>query len=274
MSTAAHTGFASRQVLGIPVQAVDYALTLQHIRQWLEPDAGPSPPSGLFHICTVNPEFILETRRNPAFRTVLRHAELNVPDGAGILWALRLQGIRLPARVTGTDLIPYIARLAARQGWRLFLLGAAPGVAEQAARQLCTAHPALQICGTYSGSPADQDWPAIQTQLHRSRPHILLVAFGHPRQDLWIAQHRADLAGMVAMGVGGAFDFLAGHIRRAPPWMQQHGLEWLFRLCLQPRRWRRMIRLPWFVVLVLVQYIRNRVQIWPRRSGMGDERVP
>lgn len=258
MSKAACAGISSHQVLDIPIQAVDYASVLRLICQWLEPDGIQAPPSALFHVCTVNPEFILETRRNAAFRTVLLHAELNVPDGVGILWALRLQGIRLSARVTGTDLIPHIAQRAARHGWRLFLLGAAPGVAAEAARQLCTRYPALQICGTHSGSPADQDWPAIQAKLHRSRPHILLVAFGHPRQDLWIAQHRSDLKGMVAMGVGGAFDFLAGHVQRAPRWMQQHGLEWLFRLCLQPRRWRRMIRLPWFVVLVLMQRFGNR----------------
>ncbi len=257
MRHAERAGLSSYQVLGIPIQAVDYDSTLRLIQRWLETEDVGGPQSLLFHICTVNPEFILEARRNLSFQTVLLHSELNVPDGAGILWALRLQGIRLSARVTGTDLVPHIARLAAQLEWRLFLLGAAPGVAEEAAQHLRDVNPALQICGTHSGSPNAQDWPAIQIKLHRSRPHILLVAFGHPQQDLWIAQHRSDLQGMVAMGVGGAFDFLAGHIRRAPPWMQRHGLEWLFRLYLQPQRWRRMIRLPWFVVLVLMERIRR-----------------
>ncbi len=253
MKQADRIALVSSSVLGIPIHIVDYALTLSLMQQTLEP---PNPSPALFHVCTVNPEFILEARRNPEFRAVLQQADLNVPDGVGVLWALRLQGVRLPSRVTGTDLIPRIACLAAQQGWRLFLLGAAPGVAAEAARHLCRAYPTLQVCGTHSGSPSDQDWPTIRAKLCQSRPHILLVAFGHPRQDLWIARHRADLVGLVAMGVGGAFDFLAGHVRRAPRWMRQNGLEWLFRLYLQPRRWRRMAGLPWFALLVLWHHLR------------------
>lgn len=238
----------AQRILGIPVHPVDYEQALAQIERWLQGD-GAAP---LRHICTVNPEFIMAARADPAFRAALLRAELNVPDGFGILWALRLRGVKLRQRVTGADLIPRLARRAERKAWRLFLLGAGPGVAARAAAQLRRRFPALIVSGVHSGSPAAADWPEIQRLIAASRPHILLVAFGHPRQDLWIEQHRQQLPGLVAMGVGGALDFLAGDVRRAPLWMRERGLEWLFRLGLQPWRWRRMRRLPLFALLALL----------------------
>lgn len=246
---------AMHPVLAVPIHLVDYAQTLRLIQDWL--DTGRDGTQiRMHHICTVNPEFIMAAQNHDAFRAVLQASDLNVPDGFGVILALYLYGLSLPGWVTGTDLIPHLARLAAEKGWRIFLLGARPGVACRAAGNLESWFPGLRICGTHSGSPRDSDWPEIQRRLAESRPHILLVAFGHPRQDLWIAQHREHLVGMVAMGVGGAFDFLAGDIRRAPLWLRRMGLEWLFRLLLQPSRWRRMICLPQFVLLVVWRRLR------------------
>lgn len=242
-------------VLGVPVHPVDYDQTLARIRGWLRPTTASAPV--LRHICTVNPEFIMEARRNRQFHTVLQHTHLNVPDGVGVLWALRRQGIRLTARVTGADLIPRLAQVAAREGWRMFLLGAGPGVAERAAGRLRAANPDLRISGTFMGSPRERDWPAIQRQLRDHASDILLVAFGHPQQDLWIARHQTQLPVSIAIGVGGTFDFLAGDVRRAPLWMRRIGLEWLFRLLLQPSRWRRMSVLPWFALLALIHHRRG-----------------
>jgi N-acetylglucosaminyldiphosphoundecaprenol N-acetyl-beta-D-mannosaminyltransferase len=187
----------------------------------------------------------------------LNRADLRVADGVGVLWAARLLGAPLRERVTGSDGIYAICERAAHQGWRVFLLGAAPGVAERAAARLTARYAGLQVVGTYAGSPVETEWPAIHTRLQEARPHILLVAYGHPRQDLWIDQHRHELPATVAMGIGGALDFVAGVAQRAPLWMRRIGLEWLHRLVRQPWRWRRMTKLPLFALRVLGQKWRS-----------------
>lgn len=138
-------------------------------------------------------------------------------------------------------LVQQLAALAAERGYRIFLLGAAPGVAEQAAAVLQRRHPALLIAGCFAGSPHARHAPFIQQIIAAAQPHILLVAYGHPAQDLWIARHQPVLKIPLAMGVGGVFDYLAGRVPLAPRWMRQLGLEWLFRLMVQPHRWRRII---------------------------------
>ncbi len=244
-------------VLGIPVHPVTRDQVLDQIENWLDPCQAEG--DAVRHICTVNPEFIMTARQYPVFRTVLHESDLNVPDGVGVTWAMRLSLTDRPVvRVTGADLVPHIARAAAMQGWRLLLLGAGPGVAERAAARLRRRCPGLTVRGLHGGAPRAQDWPRVQAELAVFQPHILLVAFGHPQQDVWIAEHRMDLEGMVAMGVGGALDFIAGEIRRAPAWMRRLGLEWLFRLLRQPRRLGRMSRLPTFCGLVLWQILRER----------------
>lgn len=241
-------------ILDVPVHPVDYAGTLALLIAGLDAE-GPAAAGPTRQICTVNPEFIVEARRNGRFRQVLNEAWLNVPDGVGVLRALNLYGCSLTERVTGTDLIPRLAELCAARGWRMFLLGAAPGVGMTAADALAERFPGLEVCGTWSGSPADKDWPVIQRLLADTQPHILLVAFGHPRQDLWIHSHLGNLHSRVAIGVGGAFDFMAGTVPRAPGWMRDRGLEWLYRLLRQPARWRRMLSLPVFVLLVVREWL-------------------
>ena len=233
-------------ILGVPVHRVDVAGTLAQIAAWLA-----APPGPCRQICTVNPEFIVDAGRDPAFAAALGRADLRVPDGVGVLWAARRLGAPLTERVTGSDGIYHLCAAAATHGWRVFLLGARPGVAAQAAATLAARYPGLAVVGTYGGSPADADWPAIRAQLAGARPDLLFVAYGHPRQDLWIDRHRHELPARVAIGVGGAFDFVAGTARRAPRWMQRWGLEWLHRLIRQPWRWRRMVKLPVFVLRVL-----------------------
>ncbi len=258
---AACDAVATVEILGVRVDCVDFAQTLTIMQGWLESRTCPPPDSdgpvacgGAFvtrQICTVNPEFVMHARRDPAFATTLAQADLAVPDGEGLLWAARRQGVPLKERVTGSDGIYRICERAAQVGWTVFLLGAAPGVAATAAARLQALYPGLQVVGTYSGSPAEGDWPLIRAQLQQTSPDILFVAYGHPRQDRWIAQHRHELPVKVALGVGAAFDFVAGVARRAPRWLQRLGLEWLHRLLIQPWRWRRMLALPHFAWLVL-----------------------
>ncbi len=207
---------------------------------------------GLHQIVTVNPEFVMEARRNRAFRRVLAAADLATPDGFGIILAARWRGTPLRGRVTGIDLTERIAAEAARRGWSLFLLGAAPGVAERAAAALQRANPGLRIAGCYAGSPRPADEPPIRERIIAARPDVLLVAYGHPAQDLWIARNQPLLRVPVAIGVGGTFDELAGVVPRAPALVQRLGLKWLYRLIVQPWRWRRiMTAAPLFLWTVL-----------------------
>jgi len=259
-------------ILGTAVDCFDFASTLDQIGDWviarraanaarravLTP--GSAPPAVVplpicRQLCTVNPEFIVDARHDPAFAAVLRRADLRVPDGVGVLWAARLLDQPLRERVTGSDGIYRITARAAQRGWRVFFLGAAPGVAARTADLLRQRYPGLIVAGAYGGSPADADWPAIAGWLESTRPDILFVAYGHPKQDFWIDLHRAELPVAVAIGVGGAFDFVTGVTVRAPRWMQQLGMEWLHRLIRQPWRWRRMIKLPLFAAAVLGQKI-------------------
>jgi len=157
--------------------------------------------------------------------------------------------------VTGADLLEHTAQLAAEYGYRIFLLGAEPGVAAATASRLARRYPMLQLAGTLSGGPQTGAQTSILADLNATQPDILFVAFGSPAQERWIAGLRDELsrAGVcVAVGVGGAFGFMAGRTPRAPYWMQQVGLEWFYRLLRQPWRWRRMLALPRFVLAVIL----------------------
>jgi len=233
-----------RRILGVRVHDVTMEEALRIV-------AGFLAKGGAHQICTVNPEFVMHARRDPAFFRVLEEADLNVPDGVGLLWAGRILRQPLRERVPGVELMEALAVRAAERGWRVFLLGAAEGVADRAAAVLQARYPGLIVAGTFAGSPRPEDAPHILERLRKARPDLLFVAYGAPQQDLWIARYQPELGIPVAMGVGGAFDFIAGVVPRAPRWMREIGLEWLYRLIRQPWRWRRMLALPRFVLAVL-----------------------
>jgi N-acetylglucosaminyldiphosphoundecaprenol N-acetyl-beta-D-mannosaminyltransferase len=174
-------------------------------------------------------------------------------DGIGIVWATRYLGKPAPERVTGTDTLVELAKRFAVQGYRLYLLGAAPGVAEAAGRRLQELAPGLQIAGTYAGSPAPAEKEAILERIRVAQADVLCVAYGAPGQELWIARNLARLPVAVAIGVGGAYDFISGRQRRAPQIMQRAGLEWAYRLYREPWRWRRMLVLPQFMLKVILK---------------------
>jgi len=232
-------------ILGISVDNVTEDAAMQRIAAFLE--AG-----GPHHVVTVNPEFIMEAQHNETFRAVLRAADLATPDGFGLLLAARWLGTPLHGRATGVALVQRIAALAAARGYRLFLLGAAPGVAEQAAAVLRARHPRLHIVGCFAGTPHPRHEPFLRQLIAAARPDVLLVAYGHPRQDLWIARNQPALRVPLAMGVGGVYDYLSGRVPLAPAWVRRIGLEWLYRLVRQPRRWRRiLVAVPFFMWEVL-----------------------
>ncbi len=235
-------------VLGLPVDGLTTSQWLALVERWL----GEEPRRARL-VCTMNPEFIMAARGDVNFRHILQRADLCVADGAGLLWAARRQGASLPGRITGADGLPLLAQRAARHGWRLYLLGAAPGVAERAAAALCARFPGLQIAGTHSGGPAAAQEDDIVARVNASRADLLFVAWGAPLQEKWLARNLPRLQVGMAMGVGGTFDYLAGDVPRAPLWLRRRGLEWLFRLARQPWRLRRMLRLPRFALAVLLE---------------------
>ena len=194
-------------------------------------------------VMTVNVDFLRLSYQDRAFRNLINTADLVVPDGMPLLWASRLLGDALPERVTGVELIEACARLAVARDYSIFLLGAGPGVAQDAAAALTCRYPGLRIAGTYAPPigpfSADEEMRMVR-MIQEVRPDMLFVAFGAPKQDQWIRKNLGRLGVPVCMGCGASLDFLAGRVKRAPLWMQLHGLEWLYRVGQEPTRlWRR-----------------------------------
>lgn len=229
-------------------------------------------------VVTLNPEMLMRTRRDPGLRATLAGASLVTADGVGIVWALRLAGFAIPERVTGIDLAAALLARAGALGYDAFLMGAAEGVAEAAARALQSQSPDVRIAGVWRGDPRPARDVEAVARVRASGARLLLVAYGAPAQELWIARNLRALPGVVAIGVGGALDMLAGRRPRAPRWMRAAGLEWLYRLWREPARWRRMLALPVFVALAATSAVRSRTTRrpvvvtvrgaeWPRWSG-------
>ena len=267
-------------ILGVRVDDSPPDEALAHCARMLR---CPPPASGgrLRQVATVNPEFVMRARQDPEFRALLNGADLATPDGVGITLAARLLGRPLRGRTTGVALTEALAALAAREGYRIFLLGAAPGVAAEAGRVWAARYPGLQIAGAYPGSPAEDEREEIAARISAGAADLLFVAFGAPAQDLWIARNLRALPGVVAIGVGGALDMLAGRTPRAPGWMRAAGLEWLYRLWREPARWRRMLALPAFGALAVASAALSRPMrrpavvtvrgaAWPRWSGSPE----
>ena len=239
------------QILNVRIDNVTYHDVMIHVEGFLrEP--------GLHQVATVNPEFVVMAQTNAEFMRVLNSTTLNVPDGVGLMWAARELGMQLRERVTGQELVDRICALAAERGEKIFLLGAREGIAEQAAETLKKKFPRLEIAGCYAGSPAPEEEQQIVERINKSGARILFVAYGPPKQDVWIARNASRLNNIsVAIGVGGTFDTLAGIMPRAPQWIRNAGFEWTYRLIREPRRIKRQLSIPYFMWLV----IQSRSQI-------------
>ncbi len=216
-------------------------------------------------IVTPNPEMILEAQKNESFYRALAESDLSLPDGIGTVWASGYQhsparsrphkifnGLiqlfhiargkknphaRINDRVAGVDFMQALSAALAAHKTPIFLLGAAHGVAEEVCHRLKKTYPGVHIVGTCSGSPKERDFADIKAKIERTQPAVLFVAFGAPKQELWIKKHLEELPTVkVAVGVGGSFDFIAGVKKRAPHWMQKSGLEWLYRVIQEPQR--------------------------------------
>jgi N-acetylglucosaminyldiphosphoundecaprenol N-acetyl-beta-D-mannosaminyltransferase len=206
-------------------------------------------------VFTPNVDHVVKAATNPAFTQAYECASLSLADGMPLVWASPLLGCPLPERVAGSDLLMPILQMSARRGWRVYLLGGAPGVAEAVAK-LLTERMGITVAGwDDSQIPSDGSDPVGTTvaRVKAAKPDLVLVGLGPPKQELWIHRASAALTPAVALGVGASLDFIAGKYRRAPAWMGRVGLEWLFRLVQEPGRlWRRyLLEAPRFVSIIL-----------------------
>jgi len=241
------------EILGVRVDDVTHS---EAVARCITLVADPQPR----YVVTPNPEFVVLARRDPEFRRILNAADLAIPDGGGLLLAARLLRSPLREQVRGTDLCYLLIEEAVRRAWRLFLLGAASGVAEDAARRLAARYPGLQIAGTFAGDGSPSGDAETRAAIQRAgRSDVLFAAYGPNKQERWIDRNLAHLDVGVAMGVGGVLDFMSGRVRRAPYVIRRLGIDWLWRLAVQPRRIRRQgVAIPVFLWLALREAVRLR----------------
>ncbi|PID21736.1 glycosyltransferase [Sporosarcina sp. P3] len=199
-------------------------------------------------IVAINPEKLMKAKEDPELKALLNRAEFQIPDGIGVILASKLQKGQIRSRVTGIDMMDRVVQEAAARGKRIFLYGAKPGVAEEAAAKLQVLHPNIQIAGVQHGY--EKNIQVVLDTINEAQPDILFVAMGSPKQEQWIEQYRDQLHPVVFQGVGGSFDVLAGNIKRAPAVFQKAGAEWLYRLLLEPSRIKRQMNLPKFLIEV------------------------
>lgn len=236
----------SIELAGVKVDNVTLAECLGKLEEFL---AEKTPRL----IVTPNPEMIVAAQEDEELFNILNNAHLRLPDGISMVVVSRILGKPLKERVTGIDFLLASVKLAAQKGWKIYLLGSAPGVAEQAAHALITRYPDILISGTHHGFFKSADDPQIIAQIRKTQPDILYAGLGAGRQEKWLAAHLNELNIPVSMGVGGSFDVIAGKKQRAPGWVQALYIEWLYRLLTEPQRWRRQLALPKFLYLTLIK---------------------
>ena len=222
-------------LLGLNLDRLD----VDQVLGWAENRVQEGRPG---HVVTANIRFMSVAMQDRSFASIINGADLAVTDGMPLIWLSKLLGAPIPERITGPDLILSLAKLAAEKGYSVYLMGAAPGVAEDAATLLCAMYPGLKIAGTHPGYfDEDEELEMVYT-IRRCRPQFLFVALGCPKQEFWIHRWKHELDVPVCIGVGGTLDILTGRLKRAPTWVQRTGLEWLYRLQQEPRRlWRRYV---------------------------------
>jgi N-acetylglucosaminyldiphosphoundecaprenol N-acetyl-beta-D-mannosaminyltransferase len=209
------------------------------------------------YFITANTHYAMLTAENPDLSAINQQAAFVVADGKPLVWASRWQGSPLPERVAGSDLIFELCAMAAQKGYGVFFLGGAPGVAEEAGQRLLARYPNLQLVGTECPpfrELTSEEHASLTRRIRSARPDLLIAAYTMPRGERWLAAHLAAVGVPVGVNVGAAIDFAAGRVRRAPRWMQSAGLEWAFRLALEPRRlFARYARNAWFILRMVIR---------------------
>lgn len=252
-----------QDVIGVGISTTTYAEVVDFCRKWIisrrnSPTAAPAR-----YICCTSVHGVITARDDAGVREILNAADVATPDGMPLVWALRSFGARYQQRVYGPELMLRLCEDAAIRGHRIFLYGGREDRLRELRARVESRFPALQIVGMYSPpfrplTPEEDD--AIVREIRGSGADLVFVGISTPKQERWMYAHRAALAGLVMIGVGAAFDFHAGRVRQAPPWMQRYGLEWLFRLTMEPARlWRRYLLVtPRFLPLWAMQRVSKR----------------
>jgi len=211
---------------------------------------------GKSYVVTPNPEIVWLCRSNDSLRTAINNAELVLPDGIGIILGAKILGTPLQGgRIPGVDFIAALFREMAGSGQSVFLFGAKPGVADEAGKRLAGTYPGLVVAGTADGYFTESG--SVVERINAANPDLLLVCLGAPKQELWIAENIGYLNVPLCAGLGGALDVFSGRVQRAPAFFQRVGLEWFYRIVREPRRIKRSLKLPLFVLAVIGRRIRN-----------------
>jgi N-acetylglucosaminyldiphosphoundecaprenol N-acetyl-beta-D-mannosaminyltransferase len=236
-------------VLGVLVSAIDLPTAVTRIEHWIETGARD-------YVCVTGVHGVMESQRDPALKEIHNRAGMTTPDGMPLVWSGHRAGATDMARVYGPDLMLATLDRAARRGWSSYLYGGGPGTAELLAERLVQRFPGLRIAGMHTPPfrpLTEQEDAEVVERINASGADLVWVGLSTPKQERWMAEHRSRLRAPVLVGVGAAFDFHAGLVPQAPPWMQRNGLEWAYRLRREPRRlWRRYLRNnPAFLTAVL-----------------------
>jgi N-acetylglucosaminyldiphosphoundecaprenol N-acetyl-beta-D-mannosaminyltransferase len=236
---------------GIPVDKVTMGEAVEKIKGFLAEDR-------VHTVYTPNAEMMMEAQRDPALKNILVQADLLVADGAGVILASRILKCSLPEKVSGIDLVKNIFSIRQERKIRFFFFGSRPGVAEAAAENMRKAYPWIEVSGCRNGYFSEDEEKSIVEQINSSGADILLVALGVPKQEKWIYAHKDELKVKVCIGVGGSLDVFAGKVKLAPEFLRKNGLEWLYRLCKEPWRFKRMLDLPRYMLFTLSARLRGQ----------------
>jgi len=232
-------------ILGVNVSILDY----EKLKKDVEKDIKNEKKS---FIVAINPEKILKARKDENLKELLNKASYQIPDGVGVIYASKIKKGKIRSRVTGIDCMEMLCELSNKKGYKIFMYGAKDEVIKKAKEKLEEKYPKIKIVGTINGYEKDND--KIINEINKSKADIIFVALGSPKQELWITSNMDKLCVKIYQGVGGSFDVVSGNIKRAPKWMQNHGLEWLYRLLKEPKRIFRQIKLVKFLLLILFDF--------------------
>ena len=235
-------------VMGVQFDNVTMGEALENARQLLA--AGET-----CYLVKPNPEIVYEAMHDADFRSLLNGAAMVLPDGVGVLLGAKILGTPLKEKVTGVDFAANLLGVLEEEGRKLYLLGSKPGVAELAAQKMLEQHPDLTICGMADGYFREEG-PVVE-QINAAAPDVLFVCLGSPKQEHFMKNHEDELNVTLMIGLGGSLDAFAGTVKRAPAWVSRIGMEWFYRLCKEPRRFKRMLRLPKFLFAVIGRRMRG-----------------
>jgi N-acetylglucosaminyldiphosphoundecaprenol N-acetyl-beta-D-mannosaminyltransferase len=237
-------------VLGVEISSINMARALAMFQEWIDRKIRQ-------YVCVTPAHAVMDCYRDVSLRRVFNESGLTTPDGMAIVWLLRLRGARHVGRVYGPDLMNEVCRISVQRGWSHFLYGGEPGVAESLKGSLEKQYAGLRVVGTYSPpfrALSDAEDRELTAAINLACPDIVWVGISSPKQERWMHDHLGKLDASVMVGVGAAFDFLSGRKPQAPSWIQRMGLEWLFRLAMEPGRlWPRYSQYPLFVFLAIAQ---------------------